>query len=202
MRRVGRVGVWPGVDGGPGGGQVLPPPALGEQAQDGQDDHQDEDEAGHGDGDGEVALREADLRGVVHARDLLLGRVVGEAAAVEVEVGGLLHVEAGVDLDGDVLAVVVVERAAGLVLLDRLPLPPPLEGINALGVAGGRDVVTASRVLDAQSDVALVVDGRGVRELVRLEVHQRRRFARRVLELAHDLPVHGTPAKKDKKLIN
>ncbi len=61
-------------------------------------------------------------------------------------------------------------------------------------VTDGRYVVTASRVLDAQSDVALVVHGRGVRELVRLEVHQRRRLARRVLELAHDLAIDGTSA--------
>ena len=65
--RVGRVGVGPRVDGGAGGGEVLPPPPLGEEAEDGRDHHQDEDEAGDGDGDGEVALWEADAARVVRA---------------------------------------------------------------------------------------------------------------------------------------
>ena len=68
--RVRRVGVRPRVDGGPGGGEVLPPPPLGQEAEDGDDDHQDEDEAGDGDGDREVALGEADAAGVVRARGL------------------------------------------------------------------------------------------------------------------------------------
>jgi hypothetical protein len=58
--RVGRVGVGPAVDGRPGRGQVLPPPALGQEAEDRGDDDEHEYEAGDRDADRKVALREAD----------------------------------------------------------------------------------------------------------------------------------------------
>ena len=45
---------------------------------------------------------------------------------------------------------------------------------------------------DAEPDVALVVDGRSVRELVGLEVDQGGRLAHAVLELAHDLTIDWT----------
>ena len=48
---------------------------------------------------------------------------------------------------------------------------------------------------DAEPDVALVVDGGSVRELVRLEVDERGGLGHAVLELAHDLAVNGTAAK-------
>ena len=48
-------------------------------------------------------------------------------------------------------------------------------------------------MLDAELDVALVVDAAGVGELVRLEPHQGGRLPRAVLELTHDLVIHGTP---------
>ena len=54
-------------------------------------------------------------------------------------------------------------------------------------------LVTAARVFNAELDVALVVDAAGVGELVRLEPHQGGRLPRAVLELAHDLVIHGTP---------
>ena len=68
--RVGSVGVGSGVDGAARGGQVLSAPALRQQAQDRGDDDQDEDEASNGNADGELALVEADRRGIVGARGL------------------------------------------------------------------------------------------------------------------------------------
>ena len=90
MGGVGSVGVGTAVDGGAGGGEILPPPALGElegelyilvaaykaqnylkkvweiyQAEDGDDHDEHEDESRDGDADGKVALREADRRRVV-----------------------------------------------------------------------------------------------------------------------------------------
>jgi len=53
-------------------------------------------------------------------------------------------------------------------------------------------VITATSVSDAEPDVALVVDGGGVRELVSLEVDQGGRLAHAVLELAHDLTINWT----------
>jgi hypothetical protein len=51
-------------------------------------------------------------------------------------------------------------------------------------------------VSDAEPDVALVVDGGGVRELVSLEVNQGGRLAHAVLELAHDLTINWTSGMK------
>ena len=73
-----RVGVWPGVDAGAGGGEVLPPPALGEQAQDGRDHDQHEEQAGDRDADGEVALGEADAGRVVRARRLKRSTIISQ----------------------------------------------------------------------------------------------------------------------------
>ncbi len=52
---------------------------------------------------------------------------------------------------------------------------------------------------DAEPDVALVVDGGGVRELVSLEVDQSGRLAHAVLELAHDLTINWTSGMKKKQ---
>ena len=69
--------------------------------------------------------------------------------------------------------------------------------VRQLAVLGGGyrpyHSVAAAGVLDAELDVALVVDTAGVGELVRLEPHQGGRLPRAVLELAHDLVIHGTP---------
>ena len=56
-------------------------------------------------------------------------------------------------------------------------------------------------MLDAELHIALVVDAAGVGELVRLEPHQGRGLAGAVLELPHDLVVHGTPLRVDQVLV-
>ena len=67
--------------------------------------------------------------------------------------------------------------------------------LRLLGAGATDHVITAAGVPDAEPDVALVVDGGGVRELVRLEVDERGGLGHAVLELAHDLAVNGTAAK-------
>ena len=62
-------------------------------------------------------------------------------------------------------------------------------------------MVTAARVLDTELHVALVVDAGGVRELVSLEPHQGSRLAGAVLELSHDLLVHGATLGVDEALV-
>ena len=62
-------------------------------------------------------------------------------------------------------------------------------------------LITAPGVFDAQLDIALVVDTAGVGELVRLEPDQGRGLAGAVLELSHDLLVHGTPLAIDEVLV-
>ena len=47
-------------------------------------------------------------------------------------------------------------------------------------------------MLDTQLDIALVVHAAGVGELVSLEVHQGRCFARAVLKFSHNFIVLGT----------
>ncbi len=70
--------------------------------------------------------------------DLIRDVVVGELA---VEVGGLVDVQPGVDLDLEVFPVWVVELALGVVDLDRLPLlSAEAERVrqSVLGSADGR----------------------------------------------------------------
>ena len=62
-------------------------------------------------------------------------------------------------------------------------------------------LITASSMFDAELDIALVVDTAGVRELVGLEPDQGRGLAGAVLELPHDLIVHGTPLGVDQVLV-
>ena len=62
-------------------------------------------------------------------------------------------------------------------------------------------MVAATGVLDAELDVALVVDAAGVGELVGLEPHQGRGLARAVLELPHDLRVQGAALAVDEVLV-
>lgn len=61
---------------------------------------------------------------------------------------------------------------------------------------GAYHVVTAASVLDAEFNVALVVYGRGVGELVRLEADTRGRLGRCVFQGAEDFIVDGTPGMK------
>ena len=68
MRRVGSVRVRAGVDGRSRRGEVLAPASSCEEDEDGEDDYGDQDQACDGDADGEVALWEADGRGVVDLR--------------------------------------------------------------------------------------------------------------------------------------
>ena len=56
-------------------------------------------------------------------------------------------------------------------------------------------------MLDAELDVALVVDTAGVGELVGLEPHEGRGLARAVLELPHDLCVQGAALAVDEVLV-
>lgn len=65
VRGVGSVGVGSWVDGRAGGRQVLPPATSGEEDEDGGDHARDQDQAGHGDADGKVALGETDGGGIV-----------------------------------------------------------------------------------------------------------------------------------------
>ena len=68
VRRVGSVGVRAGVDGRSRRREVLASSSSREEDEDGEDDDGDQDQARDGDADGEVALREADGRGVVDLR--------------------------------------------------------------------------------------------------------------------------------------
>ena len=68
VRRVGSVGVRAGVDGRSRRREVLASSSSREEDEDGEDDYGDQDQARDGDADGEVALREADGRGVVDLR--------------------------------------------------------------------------------------------------------------------------------------
>ena len=61
--------------------------------------------------------------------------------------------------------------------------------------------VTAARVLDAELHITLVVDTAGVGKLVSLEPHQGRGLAGAVLELPHDLIVHGAALGVDETLV-
>ncbi len=65
VRGVGSVGVRSWVDGRSGGRQVLPPATSGEEDEDGGDHARDQDQTGHGDADGKVALGETDGGGIV-----------------------------------------------------------------------------------------------------------------------------------------
>ena len=56
-------------------------------------------------------------------------------------------------------------------------------------------------MLDAQFHVALIIDTAGVRKLVSLEPDQGRGLWGAVLELAHDLVVHGTSLRVDELLV-
>lgn len=183
---VSRVGVRPRVDRGAAGGGRLAAP-LGQQDEDGGQHGQHEDEARHGDADREAPLRYADAVGVV--RRPLSGDVVEQVRPVEVV--GLVHVQAGIHLDGGGAALL------GLVLRERAASLPPPPG----AVAGRGHVIAAVVRLEAQSHVALVVHGRGVRELVRLEADLRQRLGLGVLELAHDLVVDGAPLGVDEPLL-
>ena len=58
-------------------------------------------------------------------------------------------------------------------------------------------VVTASRVLEAEPHVALVVDRGCVRELVRLEVDLGGCLGLAVVERSHDLVVDWAPVQKE-----
>ena len=62
-------------------------------------------------------------------------------------------------------------------------------------------MVAATGVLDAELDIALVVDAAGVGELVGLEPHQGRGLAGAVLEFPHDLGVQGATLAVDEILI-
>ena len=62
----------------------------------------------------------------------LVGDVVVEQLGVEV--GGLVNVEATVDLDLEVVPVRVVEQPLGLVQLDRLALAAAEEDVRALSI--------------------------------------------------------------------
>ena len=62
-------------------------------------------------------------------------------------------------------------------------------------------MVTATGVLDAELDIALVVDAAGVGELVGLEPHQGCGLTRAVLELPHDLCVQGAALTVDEVLV-
>ena len=67
---VGSVGVGAAVDGRTRCRQVLPPPPFGQEDQDGGNDGHDEEEAGDGNPDRKVPLRDADRTGVVSFRRL------------------------------------------------------------------------------------------------------------------------------------
>ena len=62
-------------------------------------------------------------------------------------------------------------------------------------------LITSSCMLDAQFHVALIIDTAGVRKLVSLEPDQGRGLGGAVLELAHDLVVHGTSLRVDELLV-
>ena len=62
-------------------------------------------------------------------------------------------------------------------------------------------LVAAPGVLDTELHIALVVDAAGVGKLVGLEPHQGRGLAGAVLELPHDLLVHGAALGIDEALV-
>ena len=64
------------------------------------------------------------------------------------------------------------------------------------------DIGAAPGVLDAEPDVALVVDGVGVGELVGLEAHGGRGLAAAVLELPQDFVVNRTTESKRHSFLN
>lgn len=78
----------------------------------------------------------------------------------------------------------------------KLKVDPIGPSINWVYTGSTYHIITAAGVPDAEPDVALVVDGGGVGELVRLEVDERGRLAHAVLELTHDLSVNRTAGKK------
>ena len=121
MRRVSSVGVRPTVNRRPRGRQVFTPSSLGDEARDGNDDNEDQDQAGNGDADGKVPLGKADGAGVV--RPYLRSRIVHaiRRELVVVEVVGLADVEAAVDFDLQVLPIGVVEETF-FIKLNGLPL--------------------------------------------------------------------------------
>ena len=65
-------------------------------------------------------------------------RVVVAAGEVIVEVVGLVDVEAGVDLDPEILPIRIVELSVAVVDLDRLTLPTPPQCILAVCITDGR----------------------------------------------------------------
>jgi len=91
---VGGVGVGSTVDRGTCGAEVLPPP-LGEEDEDGHDNGHHEDEAGDGDPDGKVALRDAELVGILA---LAHKRLVQILEFFIIEIVCLVHVQARVHL--------------------------------------------------------------------------------------------------------
>ena len=69
------------------------------------------------------------------------------------------------------------------------------------GAAWSYHLVATARVLDAELDIALVVDAGGVGKLVSLEPHQGGGLAGAVLKLSHDLLVHGAALGVDETLV-
>lgn len=55
-------------------------------------------------------------------------------------------------------------------------------------------IAASSAMLDAQSNVALIIHARRIRELVRLEVHPGLRLVLVIRKLSHDLAVDRTTA--------
>lgn len=126
---VRRVGVGPGIDGASRGGRdaLLPPP--GAQEQNGRYDGDHEDEAGHGDPDGEISRGYAQLILLV----LIQGLTVKETSVPIVR--RVRHVEAAKDFDGGVLS---KERVVDAVLGNgtaRLGLTLLPAEVVAFGVA-------------------------------------------------------------------
>jgi len=190
---VSGVGVGSTVDRGTCGAEVLPSP-LGEEDEDGHDDGNHEDEAGNGDPDGEVALRDAELVGVLA---LAHKRLVQIFEFFIVEVVRLVHVQSRVHLNGFVPVDEIVE-AVLVTQLHHLTLAS--HQVHSV-LAHGRHLIAATGMLDAELDVALVVHRGGVRELVRLESDEGSALAGGVVELAHNLVIHRAPFLVDKVLF-
>lgn len=192
--RVSVVGVGSRVDGASGSAGALPAAAAVQDAGHQQHDGQHEQHTRDGDADGEfarghaeVVVRRAGRRGRPGAHFWILG------------VGDFVDVQSGEDLDAKVADILLRLLQRGQVSLG-LDVTPTTHVVAHVTAVGGH-VVAAAAGLEAEPHIALVVDGRGVGELVRLEGHRGTGLVHRVLERAQDLVVHGTPLIVDKWLF-
>lgn len=188
------VGVGPGVDGAAGGAGTLPAAAAMQDAGHQEHHRQHEQHARDGDADGELSRGHAEV--VVRRTG---GRRRPRAYFWVLGVGNLVDVQAREDLNAEVAHVLLGFLQGGQVSLGLDVTPTTNTVANVAAV--GRHVIAATARLEAQSHVALVVDGRSVGELVRLEGDRSAGLVHRVLERAQDLAVHGTSFVVDQWLL-